>query len=159
MQKQLISCRFHCSRSRILLLLYAQTLTYCCITSIETPTIDVIVHIFVYFDIIYRISYCKPTETILNLRNAAFWCGSVRVVRGKKPEYSLLCAENEDWLSGGQRLRVLRLRAGLTIRESANMVGIFRHALMNYEHGNTKVKTAVFEELKCLYQTLLSSRK
>ena len=42
----------------------------------------------------------------------------MRIVRGKKPEYSLLCAEADDKLSDGQRLRVMRLRAGLTIRES-----------------------------------------
>lgn len=63
-------------------------------------------------------------ETILMMRDAAFRCGSVRVVRGKNPGYSLLCAENEDGLSDGQRLRVMRLRAGLTIREAAEMVGI-----------------------------------
>ena len=93
------------------------------------------------------------------MRNSAFRCGSVRVVRGKKPEDSLLCAENEDGLSGGQRLRVMRLRAGLTIREAAEMVGVCRHTLMNYESGRNKVKTEVFEKLECLYQTLLSSRK
>ncbi len=93
------------------------------------------------------------------MRNAAFWCGSIRVVRGKKPRDSLLCAENKDGLSDGQRLRVMRLRAGLTIREAANMVGICRHTLMNYESGRTKVKAEVFEKLECLYQTLLSSRK
>ena len=91
--------------------------------------------------------------------NAAFWCGSVRVVRGKKPEYSLLCAKNEDGLSDGQRLRVMRLRVGLTIREAANMVGICRHTLMNYESRRNKVKTEVFEKMECLSQTLLSSRK
>ncbi len=93
------------------------------------------------------------------MRNAAFWCGSIRVVRGKKPGYSLLCAEATDELSNGQRLRVMRLRAGLTIQVVANMVGICRHTLMNYESGRTKVKVEVFEKLERLYQTLLSSRK
>lgn len=93
------------------------------------------------------------------MRNIAFWCGSVRVVRGKKPEYSLLCAEATDELSNGQQLRVMRLRAGLTIREAANMVGVCRHTLMNYENGRTKVKAEVFMKLQHLYQTLLSSRK
>ena len=91
--------------------------------------------------------------------NAAFWCGSVRGVRGKKPEYSLLCAEATDELSNGQRLRVLRLRAGLTIREAANMVGICRHTLINYESGWTKVKRNVSEKLQLLCHTLLSSIK
>lgn len=134
-------------------------MNYCCITPIETPTFDVVVHIFVYFDSIYRISYCTPTETIPNLRNVAFWCGSVRVVRGKKPGYSLLCALEVDELSADEHLRVLRLRAGLTIWEAADMVGICRHTLMNYESGRTKVKAEVFEKLERLYQTLLSSRK
>ena len=105
------------------------------------------------------LSYNTYAETIPNLQNVAFWCGSVRIVHGKKPGYSLLCAENEDGLSDGQRLRVMRLRAGLTIRKAANMVGICRHTLMNYENGRNKVKTEVFEILERLYQTLLSSRK
>ena len=91
--------------------------------------------------------------------NAAFRCGSVRVVHGKKPGYSLLCAEATDELSNGQQLRVLRLRAGLTIREAANMVGVCRHTLMNYECGRTKVKEDIYEKLERLYHTLLSSRK
>ena len=91
--------------------------------------------------------------------NAAFWCGYVRVVRGKKPGYSLLCAENDDGLSDGQRLRVMRLRAGLTIQEAAERGGICRHTLMNYESGWTKVKEEVLEKLECIYQTLLNSRK
>ena len=91
------------------------------------------------------------------MRNVAFWYGSVRVVRGKKPGYSLLCAEATDELSDGHWLRILRLRAGLTIRDAAEMVGFCRHTLMNYERGRTKVKTVVFEKLECLYQTLLNS--
>ena len=104
------------------------------------------------------ISYNTPVETIPNLRNVAFRCGSVRAVRGKKPEDSLLCASETDELSDGQRLRVLRLRAGLTIREAAEMVGFCRHTLMNYESGRTKVKAEIFEKLEHFYQTLLSSR-
>ena len=91
--------------------------------------------------------------------NAAFRCGSVRIVCGKKPGYSLLCAEATCELSDGQRLRVMRLRAGLTIREAAENVGICRHTLMNYESGRNKIKADVFEKLEYLYQTLLSSRK
>lgn len=93
------------------------------------------------------------------MRNIAFWCGSVRVVRGKKPEYSLLCAENDDGLSDGQRLRVMRLRAGLTIREAAETVDICRHSLMNYECGRTKVKGGVKRELEHLYQGLVDRQK
>ena len=83
----------------------------------------------------------------------------MRIVHGKKPGYSLLCAEATDELSNGQQLRVMRLRAGLTILEAAEMVGICRHTLMNYESGRTKVKAEVFEKLGRLYQTLLNSRK
>lgn len=93
------------------------------------------------------------------MRNIAFRCGSVRLVHGKKPGYSLLCAENEDELSDSQRLRVMRLRTGLTIRKSADMVGICRHTLMNYESGRTKVKADIYEELEYLYRTLLSNSK
>ncbi len=79
----------------------------------------------------------------------------MRIVRGKKPEYSLLCALGVDELSDSQRLRVMRLRAGLTLREIAEKVSICRHTLMNYENERNKIKTDIFEELECLYQTLL----
>ena len=98
-------------------------------------------------------------ETILSLQNAAFWCGSVKVVRGKKPGYSLLCTSETDGLSDGQQLRVMRLRAGLTIREAAEKLGICRHTLMNYESGKTIIKAEVFEKLERLFQTLLNNRK
>ena len=87
--------------------------------------------------------------------NAAFRCGSVRIVCGKKPGYSLLCAENEDGLSDGQRLRVMRLRAGLTIREAAEMVGICRHTLMNYESERTKVKNVVVNNLQNIFSKII----
>ena len=77
----------------------------------------------------------------------------------KEPGYSLLCASETGELSDGQRLRVTRLRDGLTIREAGKMVGVCRHTLMNYESGRTKVKAQVFMKLQHLYQTLLSSRK
>lgn len=89
------------------------------------------------------------------MQNAALRCGSVRVVRWKKPVYSLLCAENKDGLSDGQRLRVMRLRDGLTIREAAEMVGICRHTLMNYESMRTKVKTVVVKKLQNLYTKVI----
>ena len=82
---------------------------------------------------------------------SAFWCGSVKVVGAKKPEDSLLCACDVDTLTDGERLRVLRLRSGLTIRQAAEAVGICRHTLMNYESGRSEVKAAVFERLTRLY--------
>lgn len=82
-----------------------------------------------------------PTETLPYISTelySAFWCGSVRVVGAKKPEDSLLCACDDDTLSDDKRLKVLRLRAGLTIRQAAEAVGICRHTLMNYENGGPK---------------------
>ena len=70
--------------------------------------------------------------------NFAFWCGSVRVVVANKPEDSLLCACDVDTLTDGERMKVFRLRAGLTIRQAAEAVGICRHTLMNYENGGAK---------------------
>ena len=91
--------------------------------------------------------------------NFAFWCGSVRVVGAKKPEDSLLCACDMDTLTDGERLKVLRLHAGLTIRQAAEAVGICRHTLMNYESGRTAVKRKVYTKLQSCYHTLLSSIK
>ena len=93
------------------------------------------------------------------MRNSAFWCGSVRIVHGKNPGYSLLCAEATDELSNGQRLRVMRLRAGLTICEAAEKVGICRHTLMNYESGRTIVKAPIKMKLVCLYQSFIDRQR
>ena len=82
----------------------------------------------------------------------------MRIVRGKKPEYSLLCAEVDDKLSDGQQLKIMRLRAGLTIREAAEMVKICRHTLMNYEGGRTKVKAPIEKRLVRLYQSLIDKK-
>ena len=82
---------------------------------------------------------------------SAFWCGSVRVVGAKKPEDSLLCACDVNTLTDGERLKMLRLRAGLTIRQAAEAVGNCRHTLMNYESGRSEVKAAVRERLVRLY--------
>lgn len=89
------------------------------------------------------------------MQNGALWCGSVRIVHGKKPGYSLLCASETGELSDGQRLRILRLRAGLTTREAAEIVGICRHTLMNYESERTKVKTVVVKKLQNLYTKVI----
>ena len=84
---------------------------------------------------------------------SAFWCGSVKVVGAKKPEDSLQCACDTEELTDGERLRVLRLRAGLTIRQASEQVGISRHTLMNYESGKTKIKPAVRERLVSSYSS------
>ena len=80
-----------------------------------------------------------------------FWCGSVRVVGAKKPEDSMLCACDVNTLTDCERLRVLRLRAGLTIRQAAEAVGNCQHTLMNYESGRSKVNPEVRERLVRLY--------
>lgn len=85
------------------------------------------------------------------MQYSAFWCGSVKVVGAKKPEDSLLCACDSDTLTDGERLRVLRLRAGFTVRQAAEMVGICRHTLMNYESGKTIAKSDVLDRLVRLY--------
>ena len=92
----------------------------------------------------------SPTEIFPDYStciDSAFWCGSVRIVGAKKPEDSLLCACDVDTLTDGKRLKMLRLRAGLTIRQAAEAVGICRHTLMNYESGRAEVKAAVRERL------------
>ena len=82
---------------------------------------------------------------------SAFWCGSVKLAGAKKPEDSLLCACDVNTLTDGKRLKVLRLRAGLTIRQAAEVVGICRHTLMNYESGRSEVNPEVRERLVRLY--------
>ena len=78
---------------------------------------------------------------------------SIRIIAAKKPRYSLLCAENIDSLSIGERLRVLRLRAGLKIDEAAKIVGIDRGTLMNYELGRVgRMKLTTLEKLFDLYK-------
>ena len=89
------------------------------------------------------------------MQNVTFWCGSVRIVHGKKPGYSLLCAEATDELSNGQQLRVLRFHAGLTIRDAAKNVGICRHTLMNYESERTKVKTVAVNNLQNIFSKII----
>lgn len=96
----------------------------------------------------------QPAETLPHISIElyyAFWCGSVKVVGAKKPEESLLCACDVDTLTDGERLKVLRLHAGLTIRQAAEAVGICRHTLMNYESGKSIVKPAVYQRLTRLY--------
>ena len=106
------------------------------------------------FDNIHTVIYMQPTETLPYISTElyyAFWCGSVRVVGAKKPKDSLLCACNDAALTDGERLKVLRLRAGMTIRQAAEAVGICRHTLMNYESGKSIVKPAVYQRLTKLY--------
>lgn len=73
---------------------------------------------------------------------------SIRIIAAKKPRDSLLCAESLDELNVGERLRVLRLRAGLKIDEAAKIVGIDRGTLMNYELGRVgRMKKVTLEKL------------
>lgn len=90
---------------------------------------------------------CGNFSGLLHRIDSAFWCGSVRVIWAKNPEDSLLCACDTEELTDGERLRVLRLRAGLTIRQAAELVGIGRHTLINHNSGRAKFKPAVQERL------------
>ena len=106
------------------------------------------------FDNIHTVIYMPPAETLpyISTRTySAFWCGSVKVVGAKKTQDFLLCACDVDTLTDSERLKVLRLRAGLTIRQAAEAVGICRHTLMNYESGKSIVKPAVYQRLTRLY--------
>ena len=106
------------------------------------------------FDNIHKVICMSPTEAFsyyYTHMDSAFQCGSVRAVRAKKPENSLLCTCDTEELTDGEWLRVLRLRAGLTIRQAAEQIGISRHTLMNYESGKAKVKPEVREKLVRLY--------
>ena len=110
----------------------------------------------------YLVIYMPPAEILPYIPTrpySAFWCGSVKVVGAKKAQDSLLCACDVDTLTDGERLKVLRLHAGLTIRQAAEAVGICRHTLMNYESGRTAVKRKVYTKLQSCYHTLLSSIK
>lgn len=65
----------------------------------------------------------------------------------------MLCAINFEELSVSERLRVLRLRAGLKIDEAAKAVGIDRGTLMNYELGRVgRMKRSTLEKLFDLYK-------
>ena len=78
---------------------------------------------------------------------------SIRIIAAKKPRDSLLCAENFEELSVSERLRVLRLRAGLKIDEAAKAVGIDRGTLINYELGRVgRMKRSTLEKLFDLYK-------
>ena len=96
----------------------------------------------------------QPAETLpyISTRTySAFWCGSVKVVGAKNPEDSLLCACDVDTLTDGERLKVLCLRAGLTIRQAADAVCFCRDTVMYYESGKSIVKPAVYQRLTRLY--------
>lgn len=70
-----------------------------------------------------------------------------------------MCAEADDKLSDSQRLMVMRLSAGLTIRKAAEMVEICRYTLMNYESGRTKVKAPIKMKLVQLYQSMIDVQR
>lgn len=80
------------------------------------------------------------------------YAGSVLIISAKKPKYSLLCTEDMDNLTTGERLRVLRLRAGYTIEQAARAVGVGRRCVMNYELGRVRcMKKGTVTKLFKLY--------
>lgn len=64
--------------------------------------------------------------------------GSVRIISAKKPSYSLLCSKTPDELPIGEQLRVMRLRAGLTIEQAAQAVGVGQRCVINYTLSKIK---------------------
>ena len=100
----------------------------------------------VHFNLII---YYTLTETA----NNSLYVGSVRIISAKKPSYSLLCSEDTDELTIEERLRVMRLRAGLTIEQAAQAVGVERRRVMNYELGKIKhMKKDTLAKLFKLYE-------
>lgn len=93
--------------------------------------------------------YYTSTETKLAIQTAC----TVRIISAKKPAYSLLCSEDIDNLSVGEQLRVMRLRAGLTIKQAAQAVSVERRCDMNYELGKVKnMKSDILAKLFTLYE-------
>lgn len=78
---------------------------------------------------------------------------TVRIISAKKPAYSLLCSEDIDNLSIGEQLRFMRLRAGLTLEQAAQAVGVERRCIMNYELDRVKhMKRDILTKLFMLYE-------
>lgn len=98
----------------------------------------------------YLVSYYTQTETRLVAQTAC----TVRIISAKKPAYSLLCSEDIDTLPINEQLRVKRLKAGLTIEQAAQAIGVERRRVMNYELGKVKrMKPGVIARLLDLYKT------
>lgn len=73
--------------------------------------------------------------------------GSPAVIRCKYPKDSLLCAN--QCYSVGEQLRKERLKAGYTIEQVANAVGVGRRCVMNYENGVVRrMKQNVIDGMK-----------
>ena len=65
---------------------------------------------------------------------------------------ALLCSKNIDTLTLGERLRVMRLRTGLTLEQAARTIGVERRMVMNYELGKVKhMKAEIVSRLITLY--------
>lgn len=77
----------------------------------------------------------------------------MRIISAKKPAYSLLCSEDPDTLPINEQLRVKRLKAGLTIEQAAQAIGVERRRVMNYELGRVKhMKKDILTKLFKLYE-------
>ncbi|MBD5111823.1 MAG: helix-turn-helix domain-containing protein [Ruminococcaceae bacterium] len=96
------------------------------------------------------VSYYTLTETDDN----SLFIRSVRIFSVKKPLDSLLCSSDFENLTLSEQLRVMRLSAGLTVKQAADAVGIHRGTLMNYELGRTVPKPAIVRKLMELYESL-----
>ena len=101
------------------------------------------------------VSYYTLTEIKLATQTAC----TVRIISAKKPAYSLLCSEDPETLPINEQLRVKRLKAGLTIEQAAQAIGVERRRVMNYELGRVKrMKTDVVDKLFKLYEDVQNSK-
>lgn len=74
------------------------------------------------------------------------------MISAKKPEYAPPCTRDTDSLAAGERLRAMRPRAGYTIEQAAQVVGVGRRCVMNYELDKTGgMKKDTVKELRGLY--------
>ena len=71
----------------------------------------------------------------------------------------MLCSEDNDDLTAGERLRVMRLRAGYTIEQAARAVGVGWRVIMNYELGKVKRrKQGILDKLFDLYSFTIKNK-
>lgn len=53
----------------------------------------------------------------------------------------------------GARLEFCRVRAGYTMQEAAEIIGVSRNTLSNYEHDKTEIPLSVIVKMSYLYKT------
>lgn len=97
----------------------------------------------------YLVGYYTLAETL----NEPLYAGSVAIIGTKYPADAVLCSSDFKKLTLGEQLRVLRLKAGLTIEQVARSVGVGRRCVMGYELGKVKhMKRDTVAKLLKLYK-------